>query len=513
MFRAGPRKAFTAAGPLHQRQYVARMMRMLASVVSRREYLALSAMAAVGLVLHRHSLETQRMNILFVLMDDLGQRDVGCYGSTFYETPAVDQLAREGMLFTDAYAACPVCSPTRASLMTGRSPARIGLTNYLVGRRRGKMLPAEYIEHLPLEETTIAECLGEAGYVSASIGKWHLGPEPYYPEHQGFDVNIGGCHLGHPPSYFWPYGDASVRVPITPGQPDEYLTDRLTDETIRFIRRNAARPFFAYLSHYAVHNPQESRDYWSRRFADKLRAMPDQQGPEYEDWRGMSVRIKQNQPVYAGMIASADEGLGRIIGELKALGLYDRTVVIFMSDNGGLSTAEGMPTSNRPLAGGKGWLHEGGIRVPLIIRWPGVTRPGSVCSGPVMSCDLFPTMLRMAGIGLRPDLHCDAADLSPLLRGETGLERDAIYWHYPHYSNQGCKPSGAIREGNLKLIEDYEDGTTELYDLSKDIGETRDLCASRPEDAARLRSKLASWRQSVGARMPREDSDAVAQGR
>ncbi len=432
------------------------------------------------------------MNVILVLMDDLGQRDLGCYGSRFYETPAVDQLAREGTLFTDAYAACPVCSPTRASLMTGRYPARIGLTDYLVGRRRGKMLPAEYLDHLPLEETTIAECLREAGYVSASIGKWHLGPEPYYPEHQGFDVNIGGCHLGHPPSYFWPYGDASVRVPITPGQPDEYLTDRLTDEAIRFIRANATKPFLVYLSHYAVHNPQQSRDRWTKRFAAKLRSMPDQPGPEFEDWRGRRVRLKQNQPVYAGMIASADEGLARIIVELKQLGIYDKTVIIFMSDNGGLSTAEGTPTSNRPLAGGKGWLHEGGIRVPLIVRWPGMTKPGSVCRTPVISNDLFPTILRAAGLGLRPDLHSDAADLSPLLRGGVGLGRDALYWHYPHYSNQGCTPCGAVREGTLKLIEGYEDGACELYDLSADIGETRDLSASRPQDVVRLRAKLGN---------------------
>ncbi|NLH98617.1 MAG: sulfatase [Chthonomonadales bacterium] len=449
------------------------------------------------------------MNILMVLMDDMGQRDLGCYGSTFYETPAVDQLAREGMLFTDAYAACPVCSPTRASIMTGRYPARIGLTDYLVGRRRGKLLPAEYVEHLPLEEVTVAECLREAGFVSASIGKWHLGPEPYYPEHQGFDVNIGGCHLGHPPSYFWPYGDSSVRVPITPGQPDEYLTDRLTDETIRFIRRNASRPFFVYLSHYAVHNPQQSRDHWTRHFTEKLRHMPQDAGPEFEDWRGRRVRVKQNQPVYAGMIASADEGLARIVAELKSLGLYDKTVIVFTSDNGGLSTSEGTPTSNRPLAGGKGWLHEGGIRVPLIVRWPGVTRPGAVTHEPVISNDLFPTMLSMAGMSQRPELHCDGLDITSILRNEQSAPQRDLYWHYPHYSNQGCPPSGAIREGRLKLIENFEDGTCELYDLAADPGETDDLSVRRPEDTRRLRDKLATWRKEVGARMPRPDAEAI----
>ncbi len=436
-------------------------------------------------------------------MDDLGQRDVGCYGSRFYETPNVDRLASEGARFTDAYAACPVCSPTRASIMTGRYPARIGLTDYLVGRRRGKLLPAEYVDHLPMEEVTIADCLRGAGYATASIGKWHLGAEPYYPEKRGFDVNVGGCYLGHPPSYFWPYGDASVRVPISPGAPDEYLTDRLTDEAISFIRRSAGRPFFVYLSHYAVHNPQQSRDHWTRHFTEKLKGLPVAPGPEYFEWHGRRTRAKQNQPVYAGMLASADEGLGRIVAALKELGIYEQTLVIFTSDNGGLSTAEGTPTSNLPLAGGKGWVYEGGIRVPLIVRWPGKTRPGAVVREPVISNDLFPTLLAAAGLPAQPDLHRDGLDLVPLLGGRTRLKRDALYWHYPHYSNQGCNPSGAIRERNLKLVEDYEDGHCELYDLVRDPGEAVDLSSVRPQDVARLRAKLHDWRSQVGARMPR----------
>jgi arylsulfatase A-like enzyme len=485
----------------------------LSPAISRRECLAvLSAMALGTAGPHDPGIGKRQMNVVLVLMDDLGQRDLGCYGSTFYETPAIDRLAHEGMLFTDAYAACPVCSPTRASIMTGRYPARIGLTDYLIGQRRGKLLPAEYVKHLPLEETTIARCLSDDGFVCASIGKWHLGPEPYYPERHGFHLNVGGCELGHPPSYFWPYGDNSVRVPITPGQPDEYLTDRLTDEAIRFVRRSAHRPFFLYLSHYAVHNPQQSRDHWTQHFTAKLRSTTGQDGPEFEDWRGRRVRVKQNQPVYAGMIASADEGLARIVAELKQLGLYDNTVIIFASDNGGLSTAEGTPTSNRPLAGGKGWLHEGGIRVPFIVRWPGVTRPGSVCREPVISNDLFPTILAMADAPQRPELHRDGLDLTPLLRGEQTLRRDALYWHYPHYSNQGCTPCGAIREGNLKLIEWYEDGRCELYDLDADIGETRDLSSKRTEDVRRLRSRLAEWRVAVGARMPRQP-DETGDGR
>ncbi len=445
-----------------------------------------------------------RMNVVLVLMDDLGYHDVGCYGSRYYETPAIDALARNGMRFAQAYAACPVCSPTRAALLTGRYPARIGLTDYLVGQRRGRLLPALYLDHLPLEEVTIAECLKEAGYATASIGKWHLGPEPYYPERQGFDLNVGGCHLGHPPSYFWPYGEGNARVPLRNGAQGEYLTDRLTHEAIRFIRENASRPFFLYLSHYAVHNPQQSKDDWTQHFQRKARTMADDGLPEFMEWRGRQVRIKQNQPVYAGMLASADEGVGRIMEELHHLGIDQRTVVIFTSDNGGLSTSEGTPTSNFPLAGGKGWLYEGGIRVPLIVRWPGKTPPGSVCGEPVITTDLFPTILRMAGLGLRTDLHRDGCDLTSVLEGGTlRIGRD-LFWHYPHYSNQGCTPASAIRSGNYKLIEDLEDGRCELYDLASDPGETRDLAETEPAIVAKLQARLKAWRASVGARMPRQ---------
>jgi arylsulfatase A-like enzyme len=442
------------------------------------------------------------MNVVLILMDDLGQRDPGCYGSRFYETPAIDTLAREGMLFTDAYAACPVCSPTRASILTGRYPARIGLTDYLKGRREGKLLPAPYLDNLPLEEVTIAARLREAGYATASIGKWHLGAEPYGPEQHGFQTNVGGCHLGHPPSYFWPYGTNAARVPITPGRPDEYLTDRLTDEAIRFVRRSAPNRFFLYLAHYAVHNPQQSTDRWARHFTAKLGAPTGPPEADFEDWRGRRTRVKQNQAVYAGMLASADEGVGRLVAELKRLRIYDDTVIVFTSDNGGLSTSEGTPTSNRPLAGGKGWLYEGGIRVPLIVRWPGVARPGSVCRVPVTSTDLFPSILAMSGLAPQPGLHRDGLDLTPLLTGGNSLARDALYWHYPHYSNQGCPPSGAIREGDLKLIEDYETGKCELYDLGRDVGELTDLAAVRRSDRDRMRARLAAWRAEVGARMP-----------
>ena len=449
--------------------------------------------------------ESRMLNIVCILMDDLGWRDLGCYGSTFYRTPNVDALARDGMRFTEAYAACPVCSPTRAAILTGRYPARIGLTDYLVGTRRGKLLPAEYLHYLPLHETTVAKVLREADYATASIGKWHLGPEPYYPEHHGFDLNVAGCDLGHPPSYFWPYAAGDRRVPLKNGSDGEYLTERLTREAVRFIEANAHRPFFLYLAHYAVHNPMQAPDRWTEPFKAGRTRTPSQTA-EYLEWHGRKVRIVQNNPVYAGMIAAADDGVGQIVRTLKKLGLYDRTLLLFTSDNGGLSTAEGMPTSNYPLAGGKGWLYEGGIRVPLIIRWPGKTRPGSVCQVPVTSTDFFPTLLAAAGLPQMPELHTDGANLTPVLDGKRAVLHDALYWHYPHYSNQGCNPSGAIREGKYKLIEDYETGNCELFDLETDAGETRDLYSLLPETAARLKEKLSNWRRSVGARMPRSDA-------
>jgi arylsulfatase A-like enzyme len=431
--------------------------------------------------------EAPRPNIVLIVADDLGWADLGCYGSTYHETPNLDALARRGMRFTDGHAACPVCSPSRAAILTGKYPARLNLTDWLPGRpdRPSQKLRRPVIrQQLPLEEITLAEALKPAGYASASIGKWHLGGPPFWPEHQGFDVNVGGTETGSPPGGYFRFKTPSLRAQ----NDSEYLTDRLTDEAIAFIERSRTRPFFLYLPHYAVHIPLQARPEVVARY----RAKPVSGSP-------------QNNPIYAAMIRSLDEGVGRLVRKLKELGIDDRTVVIFTSDNGGLSVEEGPntpATSNSPLRAGKGYLYEGGIRVPLIITWPGVTRSGSVCEVPVSGQDLNPTIREIAGVAPTPGQVVDGESLVLLLRGVEDLRRDSLFWHYPHYSNQGGKPGGAIRQGNLKLIECYEEGKAELYDLAADRGERKDLAGERPADVRRLRDRLARWRGSVAAQMP-----------
>jgi len=442
------------------------------------------------------------LNFVLFLLDDLGWTDLGCTGSSFYETPGIDRLAAQGMLFTDAYAACPVCSPTRAALLTGKYPARLKLTDYLVGTRSGKMLPAEYIDHLPLEEVTLAEALHAAGYATGFVGKWHLGGPPYYPEHQGFDSNVGGCELGHPPSYFYPYSSDGGRVPIDGGTEGEYLTDRLTDEALKFLDRSAGRPYFLHFCHYAVHNPQQAKAEDIAHYEPKAAALGLTDDQRYAEWRGRRVRQAQDSPVYAAMIHSVDESVRRVLAKLDQLGVADDTMVIFTSDNGGLSTSEGTPTSNLPLRAGKGWLFEGGTRVPLIVRGPGVTA-GTASAVPVTSTDFYPTMLSLADLPARPTQHVDGQDLSAaLLRRGTPPTRP-LFWHYPHYSNQGSPPCGSVRLGEWKLIEWYEDGSVELYNVAEDVTESRELSSQHAAKTAELRDMLHDWRASVGANMPR----------
>jgi arylsulfatase A len=438
------------------------------------------------------TIEAHKPNIIVILVDDLGWADLGCCGSTFYETPNIDRLARRGMRFTDAYAACPVCSPSRAAILTGKYPARLHLTDWLPGRAdrpSQKLLRPVIRQQLPPEEVTLAEALQPAGYVSASIGKWHLGAEPFWPEHQGFDLNVGGTQTGSPPGGYFRF-----RTPSLAARSDrEYLTDRLTEEAVRFIQRHPDRPFFLYLAHYAVHIPLQAKP----GGLAKYRAKPSGDSP-------------QDNPIYAAMIEGVDEGVGKLLRALDDLEIADRTVVIFTSDNGGLSVREGPntpATSNAPLRAGKGYLYEGGIRVPLIVAWPGVTRPGSICEVPVSGQDLYPTILALAGVSPASGQVTDGESLVPLLEGEGALRRDALFWHYPHYSNQGGRPGGAVRRGDLKLIEWYEDGRAELYDLERDLGERRDLATEQPEEVARLRRMLAEWRESVGAQMPRPNPD------
>ena len=468
----------------------------------------LLAVSSVSCASSSHRGEPGETNFVFFLVDDLGWTDIGSFGSSFYDTPNVDRLAASGQRFTNAYAACPVCSPTRASIMAGKYPARMATTDYFGAaqpggwRRNTKHLPAAYEDRLAHDEVTIAEALKESGYATFFAGKWHLGPESHWPETQGFDVNQGGITRGGPyggKRYFSPYGNPRLED----GPEGEHLPARLAAETVKFIEERQDEPFLAYLSFYSVHTPLIARE----DLKEKYKARKAERGlkAEWGEEGSRKVRHVQEHAVYGGMVEAMDQAVGEVLDALERLGLAEDTVVIFMSDNGGLSTSEGHPTSNLPLRAGKGWIYEGGIREPMVIRWPGVTEPGSVCSEPVTSTDFYPTMLEMAGLPLRPEQHVDGVSLVELLEEGEAPEREAIYWHYPHYGNQGSAPAGAVRAGDWKLIEWYEDGALELYDLSQDIGEAKNLAAEHPEKAHELHAKLVAWRAETGARMSSEN--------
>jgi arylsulfatase A len=446
-----------------------------------------------------------RPNIVLFLIDDLGWRDLGCQGSTFYQTPNIDRLAREGARFTDAYTACAVCSPTRAAILTGKYPARLLLTDWLPSGRwnpKARLKTGRFIRALPLEELTLAEALREGGYRTASIGKWHLGSEPFsLPQHHGFDVNIAGNGHGAPGNYFFPY-DGDWKIPTTSlratwnvladGEPGEYLTDRLTDEAVKFIHESRESPFFLYFPHYGVHTPLQAKP----EMIAKYEKVPEAQ--------------RQGKPVYAAMVESVDQSVGRVLATLTELGLEKSTVIIFTSDNGGFYNA----TSNAPLRANKGAYYEGGIRVPLLIKWPGVIKPGGVISEPVTSSDLYPTCLAAAGLPLRPHQHLDGLNLQPLLAGSASLGRRSLFWHFPHYNEHPSSvPSSVIRRGPWKLIETFDPEGIELYNLADDLGETKNLAASNRELAGDLRSELDAWREEVGAEMmcPNPDYDPSAQ--
>lgn len=453
-------------------------------------------------------------NIVLILLDDFGWRDAACYGSTFYETPNIDRLCSEGMQFSDAYAACPVCSPTRASILSGKYPARVGVTNYICKRHphRARLIDAPYIKHLPLEEKSVAAALREGGYQTWHLGKWHLGDEPYFPEHHGFDINVGGCAAGAPYAggYFSPWNLPSIDDSSVPE--GTYLTDYLTDEAIKLIRSRDERPFFMNMWYYTVHEPIEAKQEYIDYFENKGRAMGLDMVPAFEsgevspmsltlNWRTRR-RLVQSDPVYAAMIKSMDENVGRLMQELEEAGEAEDTVLIFTSDNGGLSSAESSPTCNAPLAEGKGWMYEGGTREPLIVRWPGVVAAGSKCSVPTTSPDFYPTFLDIAGLPLLPDQHVDGVSLVPLLRGATELGREAIFWHYPHYGNQGGTPGASVRAGDWKLIRFFEDEHVELYNLRLDVGEERDVADRHPAITERLANMLGAWMAEVDAEFP-----------
>ncbi|MGE4550017.1 MAG: sulfatase [Opitutales bacterium] len=447
--------------------------------------------ASFTLLVSAFAAKPKQPNVVLFLIDDLGWKDVGCYGSNYYKTPNVDQLASQGVRFTDAYAACAVCSPTRAAVMTGKYPARLMLTEWLPSGRwnpKAKLRSGRFLRALPLEEVTLAEALRKAGYTTCIAGKWHLGGEPFStPAHHGFEVNIGANEHGNPGSYFFPYkGQWSIpttkfkaRWQVLPGgKPGEYLTDRLTNEAISFLHKHREKPFFLYFSHYAVHTPFQAK----KGMIKKYEAIPQER--------------RQGKPVYAAMVESVDESVGRIMATLKELNLEDDTLVIFTSDNGGFAGA----TNHAPLRGNKGSYYEGGIRVPLIISWPGITKAGQVSKVPVTSSDLYPTCLAAAGLPLHPAQHRDGLDLSPVLKGAKSMDRDALFWHYPHYNQHpSAVPSSVMRKGDWKLIETFDPEGVELYHLGRDLSETTNLAKKEPAKLAELRKELEAWRKEVDA--------------
>jgi arylsulfatase A-like enzyme len=423
--------------------------------------------------------------------------DVGAFNpKTFYETPNIDSLATLGMKFTQGYAACSVCSPTRASIMSGKYPPRVGITNFIPGGRSRKLHPAPNADHLPLEEVTIAEALRDAGYATFFAGKWHLGGGEYYPGAQGFpkELDNGAGKKGN--AQFW-YPVSNLPVPDPKDDPK--TTDRIVNEAVKFIGEHKDKPFFAYLPFLAVHVPIGARPELVAKYQKKAESAP---ADAWGDEGGHKVRLVQNQPKYAAMLEQLDAGIGRVLTALKENGLAEKTIVVFMSDNGGLSTAEGWPTSNLPLRGGKGWPYEGGVREPMIVVAPGVTKPGTICDSPVISTDYYPTLLQLAGLPLKPTQHLDGVSFVPLLKGETTPRGAPLFWHYPHYANQGGPPCGTIRDGDWKLIEWYEDGALELYNIPQDLGEMNNLARQQPEKAKELHAKLVAWRKEVGALMP-----------
>ena len=481
--------------------------------------------------------KNRKPNIVFFLVDDLGQRDIGCYGSKFHETPSIDQLAKEGMLFSNAYATCHVCSPSRASILTGKYPARTDLTEWLGGRPERDYEPlhhAEKLTALPDEEVTLAETLKLYGYATANYGKAHLRVDP---KAYGFDEEITGWVR----SYHYPFGGAyNEKLPAKEG---DYYTDKLTDAALDFIERNQDQPFFVHLEHFAVHDPIQGRPDLVDKYRKKLASMPKREGPEFilepnpdgpplteeelkalaekderqaqQDARVWWVKQKQDNVEFAGMLEATDESLARIRAKLKELGLEENTIIVFTSDNGGMSASNGyranasrealdsrFASSNLPLRGAKGWNYEGGIRVPLVVHWPGKIKPNTTSQAVVTGTDYYPTLLEMLDLPALPDQHKDGRSFVPALKAQD-YERGPIYWHFPHYSNHGYQsPNGAIRSGQYKLIEYYENGSVQLFDLEKDVGEQNDLSKAKPDITKKLLKMLHDWRDEVDAKMP-----------
>lgn len=449
----------------------------------------------------------RKPNIVMILVDDLGWRDVGFNGSQFYETPNIDKLAKDGMIFTNAYSSGAICSPSRASIQTGKSPARLKITDWIRAgfqmHEVNAVVPKDSIFRseiifednrklgyansplwMNLEEQTLAEMLEPQGYTSAHIGKWHLGLETWYPEDQGYDVNIGGCDFGQPPTYFDPYYSdnwGAGDIPTLPARKKgEYLTDRESDEACKFIEDNKERPFFLHLAHYAVHSPLGAKDSLVQKY------------------KGKKIVDNQNNATYAAMIESLDQAVGRVISKLDELGLSSNTIVIFASDNGG----ESYYTDNSPLRAGKGTPYEGGIRVPLAIKWPGIVKSGAITDEPVIGSDFFPTFAALCNAEMENGDQLDGVSLLPILEGEQELKREAVYWHYPHYRGKKIPPYSIIRKGDWKLIKQYEGKEFQLFNLKNDMSEEHDLAELNYQKVIELNQDLENWLKKEGAVIP-----------
>tara|TARA_R110002126_G_scaffold72364_1_gene180922 strand:+ start:107914 stop:109503 length:1590 start_codon:yes stop_codon:yes gene_type:complete len=455
---------------------------------------------------------SKKPNILFVLVDDLGLKDLGFAGSQYYETPNIDQLASKSTIFTQGYAGSRVCSPSRATIMTGKFTARHGITNW-IGEKSGKdwrkmnrhdkLLPAEYVHNLAQEDITLAETMKDNGYKTFFAGKWHLGDKGSYPEDHGFEINIGGWDKGGPVGgYFSPFKNPQLEDK----QDGENLTIRLANETVNFISHNKENPFFAFLSFYAVHGPiQTTQEKWN-----KYKVKAENQGiaaSGFKMERKLPIRQTQDNPIYAGLVESMDDAVGVVLNGLKAAGLDKNTIVIFTSDNGGVSSGDNFSTSNLPFRGGKGYHWEGGIREPYLIYVPWQHSKGKTIEYPVTGADFYPTILDYANIDLKPNQHKDGISLNSLIESEVELPERPLYWHYPHYGNQGGDPSSIIREGDWKLIYYYEDDSNELYNMTNDAFEQNNVANQNPEITKKLSKKLKNWLRSVDAKFPEVDTE------
>ncbi|MCO8122139.1 sulfatase [Stieleria sp. TO1_6] len=448
----------------------------------------------------------EKPNVVLILMDDMGAVDLSGEGSTYYRSPHIDRIAEEGMRFKNGYATCCVCSPSRASIQLGTFPARNGITDWIGAKsglewtRPNRVLPAQYKHQLPAEEITVAEALREGGYATFFAGKWHLGGKGSWPTDHGYEVNKGGHDRGSPPGgYFAPYNN-----PVLESGPNgESLPMRLAQETADYIVAHKDQPFFAMLSFYSVHGPvQTTKALW-----EKYRQLAPQR-PAGEDRffvdRTLPVRQVQDHPVYAGMVETVDDAVGLVMDALDQNGLTENTIVIFTSDNGGVSSGDAFCTSNLPFRGGKGRQWEGGVREPFYIRFPAKVPAGSSSDVPVTGADLYPTLLDLCGLPLRPQQHLDGVSLKPILEGDSIADRP-LYWHYPHYGNQGGEPHASILDQGWKLIHYYEDGRNELYHLASDPGEQSDLARTHPARAAQLWQQLDQWLTQVDAKRPEPD--------